>query len=83
MILWGGAVWHHTVRLKSVQGKYRKGKAPLRTASAGNDAQRTLLWDSTVPGGLWDACEVQRQEFQYQAGGVNAFFTYTQIHLFL
>ena len=37
----------------------------------------TVAWHSRAPGGLWDACQVQRQEFQYQAGGINAFFVYT------
>ena len=37
----------------------------------------TLLWRSRAPGGLWDACPVQRQGFQYQAGSMDAFFAYT------
>lgn len=40
-------------------------------------------WHGRAPGGLWDACQGPRREFQYQGRGLNAFFTYTPIHLFL
>lgn len=40
------------------------------------------LGHSRAPGGVRDASQVQRQ-FQYQPGGINAFFRYTNLPLFI